>query len=91
MAMMAYQNLCPKPIDGTHAQTIDDFGHAFECYSNFANWNDRKKANALKSMLVDNAARWLQRQEIEDDIAYENLVQLLKDKYSLTPATTSTV
>lgn len=83
---MANHHLRPKPFDGSKEQNVEDFLHSFECYSNFADWNERKKTRALMSMLVDNAARWLQRQELPDDIAYADLVQMIRDKYNLTPA-----
>ena len=84
---MAYnQTLRPKPFDGSGTQDIEDFLHTFEMYSNFAEWGERKKINALKSNMVENAGRWLQRQEIDNDITYEELVQLIRDKYNISPA-----
>lgn len=82
---MASTLLCPKQFDGSSRQDVNDFLHTFACYADFANWENRKKLKALKGMLVGNAGRWLQRQNLEG-VTYDQLVELLKDKYKISPA-----
>ena len=79
---MANSQLRPYPYDGS--TDVNEFLESFARYAEFADWNDRKKASALKTMLRDNASRWLSRQNFHDDIAYDDLVQHIRQKYQLT-------
>ncbi len=79
-----FNTMRPKPYDGTTGD-LEDFLHAFEMFSDFANWSEVKKFKGLKGMLVDNAAKWLQRQDLEEEATYDELVQLLRARYGLTP------
>ena len=79
---MANSQLRPYPYDGS--TDVNEFLESFARYAEFADWNDRKKASALKTMLKDNASRWLSRQNFHDAIAYDDLVQHIRQKYQLT-------
>ncbi len=84
---MAFPQLCPKPFDGSITQDIDYFLSKFEKYASFCQWNDRKKSQALQSMMSDNsAACWLQRQEVDEDTPYDAVITLLRERYSITEA-----
>ncbi len=83
---MAFPQLCPKPFDGSNTQDIDYFLSKFEKYASFCQWNDRKRSRALQSMMSDNAARWLQRQEVDEDTPYDAVITLLRERYSITEA-----
>ena len=79
---MANSQLRPYPYDGS--TDVNEFLESFARYAEFADWDDRKKASALKTMLKDNASRWLSRQNFHDAIAYDDLVQHIRQKYQLT-------
>lgn len=81
--MAQNSNLRPQPFDGSKSQDVNDFIDAFERYAAFADWNDRKKARGLKTMLKDNAAKWLSRQNLADEVDYADLRQAIIDKYQL--------
>ena len=55
---MANASLRPKPFDGSSTYDVNEFIEAFQRYAVFADWNDQRKARTLKTMLVDNAAKW---------------------------------
>ena len=74
-------SLRPNPYEGS--TDVNEFFESFEQYAQFADWADRKKTNALKTMLKDNASRWLSRQNFQDDITYNDLVDQIRLKYQL--------
>ena len=68
---MANASLRPKPFDGSSTYDVNEFIEAFQRYAVFADWNDQRKARTLKTMLVDNAAKWLTRQDYKESIEYD--------------------
>ena len=75
---MANASLRPKPFDGSSTYDVNEFIEAFQRYAVFADWNDQRKARAFKTMLVDNTAKWLTRQDYEENIEYDELVGNLR-------------
>ncbi len=84
VSIMAHQFICPKPFDGT--EDVDDFFHSFDCYLSFTNWPEDKKYSALKGMLREQAARWLQRQDLEELNTYDLLKDAVQQQYRPQPA-----
>ena len=64
----------------------EEWVRSFERYSEFAEWNPRRKYRAFRNMLTGNAARWLENVVIEpnadaDDVDVIDLYAQLKDKF----------
>ena len=73
-----------KPLPFTGSEDIEEWLDAFARYSDYANWDENRRYNAIRALMKDNAAQWLQRQEGLVDLAA--LQQALIEKYQLQPA-----
>ena len=49
--------------------------------SQFTEWEPRIKLKALRNMLSDNAASWLQNLQIDDDATDEEQYQILREEF----------
>ena len=92
LIIMANQTTMRPPSFDTDSDA-EEWLRSFERYSEFAEWNPRRKYRAFRNMLTGNAARWLENVVIEpnadaDDIdvdMYDQLNDQFLVKFSISP------
>ena len=52
-----------KPLPSTGSEDIEEWLDAFLRYGDYANWDDHRRFNAMRALMKDSAAHWLQRQD----------------------------